>query len=125
MDNESPVIFSYSREQAIADGVLIDCTELAREAGFRYPVVLTRGAWDLCVALSPAAKEAGNDEKGRLWDVLWMASLAAFRAESAESAFQLRCVTEEVRPSLVTLRAVVGPGDTPQPVITIMLPGED
>ena len=45
--NESPlftaenVIHVYTRAQAIADGVLIDATELAREAGFRFPVALS------------------------------------------------------------------------------------
>jgi len=36
-----PVIYGYSREQAIADGVLIDVSELAREAGFRILVAVT------------------------------------------------------------------------------------
>jgi hypothetical protein len=123
--NDLPMIFTYSRAQAIADGILVDCTETAREYGFRFPVALTRGAWGLCVALSPAAKRAGNDEMGRLCDVLWMASLAARRAEGDCVTFDLWCVTERVRTSLVTLQAHIGPGDTSDPVITIMLPGED
>ena len=32
---EMPVISSYSRKQAIEDGVLVDVTETAREAGIR------------------------------------------------------------------------------------------
>jgi hypothetical protein len=60
----------YSRAEALADGLLVDVTETAREAGFLYPVALTRAAWELCVALSPPAKRAGNDDHGRLWDVL-------------------------------------------------------
>ncbi len=35
------LIFSYTRTQAIDDGVLIDATELARDAGFKWPVALT------------------------------------------------------------------------------------
>ena len=35
------LIHSYSRQQAIEDGVLVDVTATAREAGFRYPVALT------------------------------------------------------------------------------------
>lgn len=35
------LIYRYSREQAIADGVLIDVTGLAREAGINNPVVIT------------------------------------------------------------------------------------
>jgi hypothetical protein len=35
------LIHAYSRSQAIEDGVLIDATATAREAGIRYPVALT------------------------------------------------------------------------------------
>lgn len=34
-------IYSYSREQAIQDGVLIDITGIAKEAGFKWPVAIT------------------------------------------------------------------------------------
>jgi len=37
-----PVIDAYSRAQAIEDGVLVDVSATAREAGLRYPVALTR-----------------------------------------------------------------------------------
>jgi hypothetical protein len=47
------VISSHSRAQAFRDGVLIDVSETAREAGFRYPVVLTRAAWEKSVAVPP------------------------------------------------------------------------
>ncbi len=39
------VISSYSRAQAIEDGVLVDISGLAREAGFRYPVAVSRGVF--------------------------------------------------------------------------------
>ena len=61
------LISSYTRAEALADGVLVDVSETAREAGFVLPVALTRAAWDACVALSPAAKRACNDEGGRLY----------------------------------------------------------
>ena len=54
------LIGSYMRSEALDDGVLVDVTEMAREAGFVIPVARTRAAWDLCVALSPAA-ERGAD----------------------------------------------------------------
>jgi hypothetical protein len=54
------LISSYTRSEAFADGVLVDVTETAREAGFVIPVALTRAAWDLC-RLEPAAERAGND----------------------------------------------------------------
>jgi hypothetical protein len=44
MFDERDLIHSYSRAQAIADGVLIDVSATAREAGIRCPVALTRAA---------------------------------------------------------------------------------
>jgi hypothetical protein len=38
------LISAYSRSEALADGLLVDVTETAREAGFLYPVALTRAA---------------------------------------------------------------------------------
>ena len=40
------LIHAYSRSQAIEDGVLIDVTATAREAGSRYPVALA-ATWGL------------------------------------------------------------------------------
>ena len=34
-----------SRAQAIEDGVLVDVSDIAKEAGFRYPVALTSALW--------------------------------------------------------------------------------
>ena len=65
MKKDDVVIFSYTRAQAIADGVLIDATELAKQAGFRFPVALTTGVWAECVAVP--AGVAGQDETGRLF----------------------------------------------------------
>ena len=119
------LISAYSRSEALADGLLVDVTETAREAGFLYPVALTRAAWELCVALSPPAKRAGNDVHGRLWDVLMMMRWAVGRSRGdPDIAFELLCVTTSVRPSRVALRAVVGPGDHAEPVVAVMLPGE-
>ena len=123
------VISSYSRAQAITDGILVDVSETAREAGFIFPVAMTRAAWSDCVEWSEAdsQRQTHQDESGRLWDVLWMASRAARRG-GEEIRFQLYRVARGgcgTRPRLVTLKALCGPGDDAEPVITIMMPGED
>ncbi|MGW9402311.1 DUF6573 family protein, partial [Streptomyces sp. NPDC055642] len=71
-----PPIHTYTRAQALADGVLVDAGPLAQEAGFRWPVALTQAAHAEAVAWNPE-HEAGQDETGRLWDVLWLATIAA------------------------------------------------
>jgi hypothetical protein len=120
------VIHSYSRAEGIADGVLVDVSATANEAGIKLPTALTREVWEAYVALSPAAVLAGSDERGRLWDIVWMFRCAAVRAgDASELRFQLYVVTTDVRPSLVTLKAICGPGDDAAPVITILLPEQD
>ena len=41
-----PVISIYSRAQAIEDGILVDVSDTAREAGFTIPVAVTRTVWN-------------------------------------------------------------------------------
>lgn len=125
------LIYAYTRAQAIEDGALIDVTELAREAGFRFHTVITSNAHAATVTLTPAAKHAGCDERGRLWDVLFMASLAARKArrdgaDTDRVAFHVLVVRDDYRrPESVPLVLHIGPGDTPEPVLTIMTPWED
>jgi hypothetical protein len=120
------VIVVCTRAEAIKDGALIDVTETAREAGFKVPVALTAGAWERCVKMTPAAEEACNDVDGRLWDVLWMAYVAACSApEAREVVYPVLVVTDSVIPEKVRLKLACGPGDEGEPVMTIMLPEED
>ena len=46
-------IYTYSRAQAIADGFQIEVTKTAQEAGIRFPVFITRGVYEQCVAVPP------------------------------------------------------------------------
>lgn len=123
-------IHVYTRAEALADGVLIDVTETAREAGFRLPVAMTTGVWSEAVAWSDdplLLLPVGQDEKGRLRDVLMQACLAARRArdESVLTFDLLRVTDPATRPQKITLRMAIAPGDGGEPVITILLPGED
>jgi hypothetical protein len=127
MEEGFVLISSYSRAQAIEDGTLVDVTAQAKETGITLPTALTREVWEWFVALSPAAMEACNDERGRLHDILWMFRCAAARApkDVSELRFQLYVVTTQLDPELVTLKAICGPGDDEAPVITILLPEQD
>ena len=42
---DAEVISRYTRAQALADGQLVDCTTMAREAGFTFPVALSHAVW--------------------------------------------------------------------------------
>src|ERR1039457_1455316 len=143
MANEDPVfgdvIYSYTRKQAIEDGVLVDITEMAKEAGIKYPVAITSTAFFGYVAPDPMPP--GQDLKGRLWDLFTMFKLAAKRTDGPELLFKVQFVLNGIRMGPaerpvkniddtwklveVTLQAVCGPGDDLAPVITLMLIGED
>ncbi len=129
-ENTPILIFSYTRKQAIADGALIDVSATAREAGFRYPVAVTAAVWSKCVAVPDGVE--GQDEMGRLWDVLWMLHAAIAmnpRAVGGNGELLYRlCVRNDDRdgePPLVTLKAVCAGDDDGSPCLTIMLPEED
>lgn len=68
-------VYTYTRSQAIADGVLIDVSKLAKEAGIRHPVAVTEAVWAEYVAV-PEELNGWQDETGRLWDLVWMLSMA-------------------------------------------------
>ena len=68
------VIFSYTRSQAVADGVQVEVSRTAKEAGIRFPVFLTRAVYDAYVTVPPGV--TGQDEAGRLWDLVWMLRFA-------------------------------------------------
>lgn len=122
------LIHVHTRTDALRDGTLIDATDLARDAGFRVPVALSAAAWADAVSLTDAARGAGCDELGRLWDVLFClrcAIASAGNADRSDVRFVVLVVRDRPEPERVALRALIGPGDAGEPVITIMLPGED
>lgn len=128
----SDVIHTHTRAQLIEDGDLIDVSETAREAGFTVPVAITRAAWADCVEWTSETdkrKATCQDEAGRLWDVVYMARLAArVRGDEPRRLFELYRVPVQgrgIRPRRVALAMHIGPGDAGEPVITIGLPNED
>ena len=79
---EWPVIHAYTRAEALADGVLVDVTSAAREAGFKVPTAVTAAVFDECIEWTESDAEQSRthqDQKGRLWDVVY---LAAFKART-------------------------------------------
>ena len=124
---DAEVIYAYTRAQALEDGVLVDVSETAKEAGIKFPVALTATVYGKYVEVPEGV--AAQDETGRLWDILWMFRCAAGRCQGDTLHFQLYVRNHNrerlTRKNLVTLKAICGPGDTPEPVITIMLPDED
>jgi hypothetical protein len=122
-----PVIFSYTRKQALADGFQVEVTTTAQEAGIKFPVFLTRMVFDAYVTVPPGV--TAQDEYGRLWDIVWMLRFAILRSRPGVDRLPVALyVRNDNRAAkLVKLIATCGPLDIddPQPAITVMMPDED
>lgn len=125
-------VSTYTRAHAIADGLLIDVSDTARRAGFKIPVAMTRAAYASCVTWSAedSKRQTYQDEDARLWDVLYMCQLAArtTATNGDRMIFSLHRVARggtDRMPRMKRLKAILGPGDTFDPVITIMEINED
>ncbi len=143
-NQEFEVISVYGRRQAIEDGVLVDCTqppfdELNRQAGIKVHVAMTAEAFHTCVhplgvdAFEPDASgrdphlPAGQDMKGRYWDIIWMLRSAMGRQHQDSCLlFQLYVVSNDGgNADLVELKCVAGPDDDGRLCLTIMFPDQD
>ena len=125
------IIFAYTRADAISDGVLVELSDqIVSEAGIKVKVAVTRAVWDDYLSPSYLDELPGQSVEGRIWDLLWMFGCAARRSRHASTIqFRVLFAIMEESGSIVTedvlLKAVCGPGDDAEPVITIMLPWED
>ena len=122
-----PVVYTYTRAQAVADGVQVEVTKTAQEAGIKFPMFLTRAVWDAYVAVPPDV--TAQDEAGRLWDVVWMTRFAIIRSHGHTDRLPVALYVrnDNQRSRLVKLVATCGPVDfeDPAPAITVMLFDED
>jgi hypothetical protein len=120
-------VYTYSRAQAVADGVQVEVTKTAQEAGIRFPVFLTRTVYDAFVTVPPGV--TAQDEAGRLWDIVWMLRFAIIRSRPGTDRVPVALYVrnDNVRSRLVKLVATCGPLDIddPQPAITVQMPDED
>lgn len=132
MSNENPfdgmtLIYSYSRAQAIEDGVLVDLSPWARETGFTIPVACTAAVWHQHIVPPGDTKKLGQSERGRAHDLLHMLYVA-IRKQSGMSdrlLYDVIFINAAGTPQTVTLKAICGPGDQGEPVMTIMKIDED
>ncbi|MDA8422338.1 MAG: hypothetical protein M0Z89_03290 [Nitrospiraceae bacterium] len=88
------VIHMYTREQAIADGQLVDVSETpeAKEAGFH------------ALVQAPELLSGWQDYNGCLWDTLFLAAVALKRAgEKHLVPFEVIYQTDPRRSATVTL----------------------
>ena len=135
-----PPISIYTRADALSDGMLVDVSEMAQEAGFKIPVAVTTSVWEECIYWpEDEANGYGQSTDGRLWDVLFLAhcEIASARGNEQDLEYKLNVIPRGTKPEntgaiddftgaeLKTLKINIGPGDNGEPVITIMQTYED
>lgn len=127
-DFKPEIIYSYTRAQAIADGVLIDVTPQAKEAGFKIPVAVTTALHNEYIVPPEGTEQSeGQSIEGRLHDVFWMLKAAAStRPDESLVSFRVLFLTKAVPRSLSEIECwgIVGPNDDKSACLTIMLPSD-
>lgn len=132
MFQESDLISSYTRRNALDDGLLIDdpIDSLAKQIGYKYHVAMTSS---LRAALDPTKteREWGQTLNSRVWDMLMVSIMAIKRKQAINGdllSFVIDVAREHERSMRIVQQAIklrIGPGDDPTPVLTFMLPEED
>lgn len=124
MFDQREVHVELPRRRALNAGVLIDATAEAAEAGVKYPVALTRTAWEAAVVVLPDL--AGRSEAARLWDVVQALAAALRRHPGCDRVLCTILIREgPQRAHPVHLEAVCTQGDDRQPCLTLLLPGDN
>lgn len=112
-------IYSYSRKQAIEDGVLVDLSQIdSIKQHWKYPFACTDTVW---MIVEKALEQPGQDVSGICHDICTMAKLALKNDDFSERVLFSVVIATKTH----ELKLHCGPGDTPAPVLTLMLPNED
>ena len=129
MFQDAEIIYSYTRKQAIEDGLQLklegEQADLAKEAGYKWPVYMTSGVLGL-IERSVASKKHCNDFQGVLWDMLYLSRSTGKILNDRLKTFQV-IITGAGRKIYHTLYLESGPVDIddPNPCLTLMLPEEN
>lgn len=120
-NNESlfgEVVYSYTRADAIADGVLVDLSDIETvKTNWKCPLACTDTVWNLI----ERAIQTGKDIEGIMHDIAVCAQEEARRVGRRDVVYFMVWIGV----CLHELKLHVGPGDTREPVMTLMLPCED
>jgi hypothetical protein len=120
-------IHTYTRKQAIEDGILVDLMQdemakVAREH-FKFPIACTSAVFEIMRQAVENPRYA-NNYAGILHDMLWMSRRAGRHLDESTVVFSV-IIQGAGRQKYHAFKLIVGPGDEMEPVITIMLPDEE
>ena len=129
------MIYSYSRAQAIEDGVLVDISSMTEEEEgsgsiaalclqhYKWPIALTNSVWAI---IEEAVENPDNPSThvGILHDILWMSRVRKRQINTQTIFFEV-AIAGAGREKPVKFKLMSGTGDEGEPVLTLMLPYED
>ena len=122
---DADVISSYSRAEAIDDGVLVDLMagEMAGVCRryYKWPIACTAAVWSLIGEIA----QAGDITINSALHLLLRASLLQGKGEHSRVWFEVESLNAGGDPKAHSLYLVAGPGDVGEPVLTLMLADED
>lgn len=119
-------IHTYTRAQAIADGVLVDLSAASPDVcrqHFNFPIACTSEVWAI-IERAIKNKRCCNDLAGVVHDVLYMSKQNITERSESGVLFQV-IITGAGRQKVFTFKMICGPGDNAEPVLTLMLPEQD
>lgn len=122
--SQKKINFPCSRADALDDGVLVDISAEARNVSFRYPVAMTRAAWNRCVHNNDRSSK--TDQTERLRQVLKVLRMEILGNPNCSTvSFDVKIRNDDGSIRNVKLKSTCGPGDDAEPVITILLANQN
>lgn len=119
------LIYSYSRRQALEDGVLLDISQDAKESGFKVPVAVSDNLYHQYIKPPEGLEGEGQSLRGRLHDVLHMLRVAiASNKNEPMLFFEVLFLMHHGHHEKVMLFAEIGPDDDGKACMTICLPDD-
>ncbi|MGA2018703.1 MAG: DUF6573 family protein [Opitutaceae bacterium] len=113
------VIYSYSREQALLDGVLVDLSDFeVIRTHWKMPVACTAGAW---AVIQDALENCSCGDIARILHDLSCMAKRCIGRQSGDTLY-FKCI---VGVNCYDFKLNCGPGDDPRPVLSLLLLHED
>lgn len=125
------VISTYTREQALDDGTLVDAmvgdfADVSRQH-YKWPIAMTSSVF---VLMENTIRDCPWQDYAGIWhDILWMSKMSPDRKQWDRGCIFTVLIGDVgkrgERKCTETLKIVSGPGDHGEPVLTVMLEHED
>jgi hypothetical protein len=120
------LIHSYTRKQALEDGILIDVTDIGLFAGFKVPVAITALVHGIT-----SIHEIPGDGRPLRWFLHKLLLIAQLHASyernrnSREFNYDVPFMDENQERQIEHFKCVLGPDDDGFPCVTVMMTWED